>query len=205
GDLRGGGEQRRRADHAGALQGTGDLAHAGAPAQHDDGLAALPRRRARAIEGPQSPGQHEAQDDRSRDRGARAHDGQPPDGGQPRLSPGGPAAAHETRRNTTEALVPPKPKLLDRATSIGIGLALRGIRSSVVSTEGLSRLMVGGAIWSRIASAVNAASIAPAAPSRWPVADLVELIAALAAAWPSSRSTAPSSISSPSGVEVPWA
>ena len=65
--------------------------------------------------------------------------------------------------------------------------------------------MVGGAIWSRMASTVKAASTAPAAPSRWPIADLVEDMATLPAAWPSRRSTAPSSISSPSGVEVPWA
>ena len=38
----------------------------------------------------------------------------------------------------------------------------------------LTRLTVGGAIWSRIASTVNTASMPPAAPSRWPVIDLVE-------------------------------
>ena len=88
---------------------------------------------------------------------------------------------------------------------IFIGLALFGTRSSAVSTDGLSRLIVGGAIWSRSASTVKAASTAPAAPRRCPIDDLVEDIAVLPAAWPSSRSTAPSSISSPSGVEVPWA
>ena len=72
---------------------------------------------------------------------------------------------------TTEALVPPKPKELDMAMSIFIGLALLGARSMGVSTEGFSRLIVGGAIWSRIARQVKAASMAPAAPSRWPVAD----------------------------------
>ena len=40
--------------------------------------------------------------------------------------------------------MPPNPKLLDMATSIAIGLAMLGTRSSGVSTEGLSRLMVGG-------------------------------------------------------------
>ncbi len=65
--------------------------------------------------------------------------------------------------------------------------------------------MVGGAIWSRSDSTVKAASTAPAAPSRCPIDDLVDDMVALPAAWPSSRSTAPSSISSPSGVEVPWA
>jgi hypothetical protein len=66
-------------------------------------------------------------------------------------------------------------------------------------------LIVGGAIWSRIARIEKIASIAPAAPSRWPVADLVEDIAGLREALARSRSTARSSISSPICVEVPWA
>jgi len=49
------------------------------------------------------------------------------------------------------------------------------------------------------------ASTLPAAPSRWPIADLVEDIETLYACSPNSRFTAPSSISSPSGVEVPCA
>jgi hypothetical protein len=48
-------------------------------------------------------------------------------------------------------------------------------------------------------------STAPAAPSRWPIADLVEDMARPPAAPSHSRSTAPSSRSSPSGVEVPCA
>ena len=56
--------------------------------------------------------------------------------------------------------MPPKPKLFDSATLISIGLALWGTRSMGVSTDGLSRLMVGGAIWSRIARQQNAASMA---------------------------------------------
>src|SRR5262249_5993233 len=114
-------------------------------------------------------------------------------------------SAHETFFRMSEALVPPNPKLLDRTNSIGIGLALFGTRSMAVSTDGLSRLMVGGAICARIASTEKIDSTAPAAPSRCPIADLVEDMATLPAAWPSMRSTAPSSISSPSGVEVPWA
>ncbi len=58
---------------------------------------------------------------------------------------------------------------------------------------------------SRMASRQKIASTEPAAPSRCPMADLVELIAASPAALPSMRVTEPSSISSPSGVEVPWA
>src|SRR3989304_4233484 len=73
-----------------------------------------------------------------------------------------------------------------------------------VATEGLSRLRVGGARLSRIASAEKIASTAPAAPRRWPIADLVEDIETFPAALPNSRSTAASSVSSPLGVEGPW-
>ena len=52
---------------------------------------------------------------------------------------------------------------------------------SAVSTEGLSRLSVGGAIWSRIARIEKIASTAPAAPSRWPIEDLVDDIVVLPA------------------------
>ena len=72
-------------------------------------------------------------------------------------------------------------------------------------SDGLSRLRVGGTMLSRIASIEKIASTAPAAPSRWPIADLVEDMESLSAASPNRRLTAPSSISSPSGVEVPWA
>src|SRR4051812_24643207 len=109
------------------------------------------------------------------------------------------------RRTITDALVPPKPKEFDNATLTSRFFAICGTRSIAVSTDGLSRLMVGGTTLSRIARMAKIASIAPAAPSRWPVEDLVEDIATLEAALPSRRSTAPSSISSPSGVEVPCA
>jgi hypothetical protein len=46
--------------------------------------------------------------------------------------------------------------------------------------------------------------MAPAAPRRWPVIDLVEDMVTLEAALPRRRSTAPSSITS-AMVEVPWA
>src|SRR5690606_14887720 len=110
-----------------------------------------------------------------------------------------------TLRKIREALVPPKPKELDSATLISLATGLCGARLIGVSTEGLSRLMVGGATLSRMASSEKIASTAPAAPRRWPTADLVELITTLGAASPRRRVTAPSSISSPSGVEVPWA
>ena len=66
----------------------------------------------------------------------------------------------------------------------------RGARSIGVSTEGLSRLSVGGATWSRIARIEKMASTAPAAPRRWPIEDLVDDMVVLAALLPSSRSTA---------------
>src|ERR1700722_1014309 len=105
----------------------------------------------------------------------------------------------------TDALVPPKPNEFDRATLISRLRGICGTRSIAVSTDGLSRLMVGGAMLSRIARMLKIASIAPAAPSRCPVDDLVDDIDTLDAAFPKSRSTAPSSISSPTCVDVPCA
>src|SRR6202162_4341253 len=110
-----------------------------------------------------------------------------------------------TRCTITEALVPPKPNEFDNATLISLLRGVCGTRSIAVSTDGLSRLIVGGAILSRIARMLKIVSTAPAAPKRWPVDDLVDDIDTLEAALPSSRSTAPSSISSPTCVEVPCA
>src|ERR1700680_1572670 len=110
-----------------------------------------------------------------------------------------------TRGTITEALVPPKPKEFDNATLISRLRAACGTRSIAVSTDGFSRLMVGGAMLSRIARMLKIASIAPAAPNRCPVEDLVDDIDTSEVALPSSRSTAPSSISSPICVEVPCA
>src|SRR5690606_35992443 len=75
------------------------------------------------------------------------------------------AASYDAnRRNTREALVPPNPKEFDRIVLISRFTGLCGTRSIGVSTEGLSRLMVGGATWSRMASMEKIASTAPAAP-----------------------------------------
>src|SRR4051812_9475601 len=109
------------------------------------------------------------------------------------------------RRNTNDALVPPNPKELDKTTSMSRAWALCGTRSSGVSTDGLSRLMVGGTQRSRMASTEKIASTAPAAPNRWPIEDLVDDMEMRPPALPTTRSTALTSISSPSGVEVPWA
>src|SRR5271163_1755262 len=108
-------------------------------------------------------------------------------------------------RKTSEALVPPNPNELDNAAWIGRLRAACGARSIAVSTAGLSRLSVGGAIWSRIARMEKIASTAPAAPRRWPIEDFVEDMVVLAAELPSSRSTACNSISSPTVVDVPCA
>src|SRR5580700_1935350 len=110
-----------------------------------------------------------------------------------------------TRRMITEALVPPKPNELDSATLISRLRGVCGTRSIAVCTDGCSKLMVGGAMLSRIAKILKIASIAPAAPNRCPVDDLVDDIETFEAALPRSRSTALSSISSPTCVEVPCA
>src|SRR5262249_48305236 len=109
------------------------------------------------------------------------------------------------RRRVREGLVPREANELESTVSIVRRCALCGTRSIAVATDGLSRLRVGGARLSLIDSAEKIASTAPAAPSRWPIADLVEDIETLPAALPNSLSTAASSISSPIGVEVPWA
>ena len=101
--------------------------------------------------------------------------------------------------------MPPKPKEFDSATSMVFLSGTFGTRLMALSTDGLSRLSVGGAMPSRMASSEKIASTDPAAPKRCPIADLVDDMAALGAASPRSRVTAPSSISSPSCVEVPWA
>jgi hypothetical protein len=59
---------------------------------------------------------------------------------------------YDARRKISDALVPPKPNEFDSATLISRLRALCGTRSIAVSTDGLSRLRVGGAIPSRIAS-----------------------------------------------------
>src|SRR3546814_1843654 len=109
-------------------------------------------------------------------------------------------------RMISDALVPPKPKLLFSTARTLRFLATWGTRSTPAQLSlGLSRLSVGGTIWSRRLRMQKIDSTAPAPPSRWPMADLVDDIDTLAIAEPNSRRTAPSSSSSPSGVEVPCA
>ena len=73
--------------------------------------------------------------------------------------------------------MPPKPKLLDNTFLISLHLAFKGTKSNpIVSLSGLTKLFVGGTVWFTIDNIEYIASIAPAAPNKWPVADLVELI-----------------------------
>src|SRR5262250_2538424 len=65
--------------------------------------------------------------------------------------------------------------------------------------------MVGGTTPLAITRLHTAASIAPAAPSRWPVIDLVEASITFCAYSPKTRLTAVVSVRSFGGVEVPWA
>src|SRR5215470_15170146 len=84
------------------------------------------------------------------------------------------AAIYWTGVKIRLALVPPNPKEFDKAARILRGLACFGARSMSQPSDGLSRLRVGGATWSRSARMEKIASTAPAAPSRCPIADLVE-------------------------------
>src|SRR5690349_2189915 len=104
-----------------------------------------------------------------------------------------------------DAFVPPKPNELDRTVLISFLRAFSGTRSMSVSTEGFSRLRVGGQMLSLSERSEKIASTAPAAPNRCPVDDLVEDIDKPLIRLPINLSTALSSISSLSGVEVPWA
>src|ERR1700678_2260311 len=113
-------------------------------------------------------------------------------------------APHHTLERISVALVPPNPKLLDMATLTSCFLAFFGTKSITVVTLGFSKLMVGGTIPSRIARRQKIASTDPAAPRRWPMADLVEDMGFPGAALPMNRSTAPTSMPS-AMVEVPWA
>jgi len=89
--------------------------------------------------------------------------------------------------------------------------SLNVIRSTVLPPRSGGRStpgdgVVGGAIRSRSASSVAIASTAPAAPRRWPIADLVELTGICAArSSPNAALIALVSERSLSGVEVPWA
>src|SRR5512137_1077015 len=107
-------------------------------------------------------------------------------------------------KSSTE-LVPPNPKLLEITTSSFFSRAVLGTTSSWHSGSWSSTLMVGGTTpWWR-ASTATTASRPPAAPSRWPVIDLVEETHSPFWAWaPQTEVMAGHSATSPCGVEVPW-
>ena len=73
------------------------------------------------------------------------------------------------------------------------------------TSSGSSRLIVGGTMRCCSASTVATDSRAPAAPSRCPVIDLVEVTTTPSTASPSACRMAPASATSPCGVEVAWA
>src|ERR1700740_24493 len=100
-----------------------------------------------------------------------------------RRNGGFPHTSHQlaTRWTMTDALVPPKPNELDSATLISRLRGTCGTRSIAVCTDGFSKLMVGGAMLSRIARMLKIASTAPAAPSKCPVDDFVDDIDTLEA------------------------
>ena len=111
--------------------------------------------------------------------------------------------------NTSAAFVPPKPKLFERTARGPAGRA-RGpsaalSRPASNGGSGATRLAVGGAWPLSSASSEKMASTAPAAPSRCPVAPLVEDTAsggwpdAEVAASPNTAAIACCSMSSPAG------
>ena len=73
-----------------------------------------------------------------------------------------------------------------------------------ISSSCVEWLIVGGILPSLIANIDANDSIAPAAPSKWPVIDFVELIFNLYAWSLKTFSIASTSLLSPSGVDVPW-
>jgi len=106
------------------------------------------------------------------------------------------------RLKSTLAFTPPNPKPFDIANSIAIGRAAPATMSTPSAAEsGSSRFSVAGAIWSRSARAVKMASTPPAAPSRWPIADFVD-VTTIFDPRPKTPLIASSSPLSPTGVEV---
>ena len=76
------------------------------------------------------------------------------------------------------------------------------MRLIILTVSGLSRFRVGGRVFVCSDLNENTASTAPAAPKRWPIADLFELINKFFFD-PNSFSTAESSTVSPTWVDVP--
>src|SRR5579864_6702333 len=102
-----------------------------------------------------------------------------PPGGQRAERAWGDVSSYGQARKTIVAFVPPKPNEFESATRIVIGRATRGTKSRSHCGSASTRVAVGGAIWSRIASAVKTASMPAAAPSKCPVIDFVDETASL--------------------------
>src|SRR4029077_787044 len=117
----------------------------------------------------------------------------------------GPSVHYAARRMASVTLCPPNPKEFESATSTCRFTALLGAESGSQAGSGVNWLMVGGMtpVWTTRAQ--TPASNAPAAPSRWPVIDLVEPKTSFLARSPNTAFTAAVSAASPCGVEVPWA
>src|SRR5690349_9397753 len=116
------------------------------------------------------------------------------------------AGDHASARfSPSVTLCPPKPKLLDNATSSRRWTAWFGAALRSQAGSGVNWLMVGGTTPCLMASAQAANSSAPAAPSRWPVIDLVEPKMRFRACGPKTLLTAAVSAASPCGVDVPCA
>src|SRR6266550_3032654 len=112
---------------------------------------------------------------------------------------------HATFFTANVTLCPPNPNEFDSANSNCRLTALFGAESRSQAGSGVNWLIVGGMTPSRSASAQIASSNAPAAPSRWPVIDLVEPKINLRACSPNTVLTAAVSAASPCGVDVPCA
>ena len=116
-----------------------------------------------------------------------------------------PPRVRRAARKTMLALVPPKPKLFDSATSIGRSCATLATRSMALSR----RASRGSGSAARPGRGSPGPRRSPRPRRRRPAGGRWRTWSrtspGLPAASPKSRSTAPSSSSSPSGVEVPWA
>jgi hypothetical protein len=108
-------------------------------------------------------------------------------------------------RKMIELLCPPNPKEFDKTTFVSLSSAAPGPTTMLMSMlgSGSSTFKVGWILPVTIACTAATASTAPAAPSRWPIIDLV----------PFTRTWFPgmaprialNSATSPAGVEVAWA
>src|SRR5207245_11519677 len=112
---------------------------------------------------------------------------------------------HAARLSASVTLCPPNPKEFESATSTCRFTALLGAESRSQAGSGVNWLIVGGMMPVWTTRAQRPASKAPAAPSRWPVIDLVEPKMTWRARSPNTACAAAVSAASPCGVDVPWA